>query len=148
MLGNTQNGWLVRGFTLVAWMLVAGCCVYWAFKLGGGTPAMVVPVAARPAAPADPAAVARLLGATAQVSVSAPVANIASRFALVGVVARQSRGGAALISVDGKPARPYRVGTAIDEGVWLSAVEGRRAVISASVRGPAILTLELPALSR
>ena len=66
----------------------------------------------------------------------------------MGVVARRSRGGAALISVDGKPARPYRVGTAIDEGVWLSAVEGRRAVISGSARGPAILTLELPVLSR
>ena len=36
MLGNTQNRWLVRAFTLVAWMLVAGSCVYWAFKLGGG----------------------------------------------------------------------------------------------------------------
>ncbi len=148
MLGNTQNRWLVRAFTLVAWMLVAGSCVYWAFKLGGGAPLAVVPVAARTAAPADPAAVARLLGATAQLSMAAPVTSIASRFSLVGVVARRSRGGAALISVDGKPARPYRVGTAIDEGVWLSAVEGRRAVISGSARGPAILTLELPVLSR
>ena len=68
--------------------------------------------------------------------------------ALVGVVAGRSRGGAALISVDGKPARPFRVGSAIDEGLWLSSVEGRRAVIAATAAGPALLTLELPALRR
>jgi general secretion pathway protein C len=73
-----------------------------------------------------------------------PAVSLASRFALVGVVAERSRRGAALIAVDGKPARPYRVGAAIDQGVLLQSVEGRRAVLSASVGGPALVTLELP----
>ena len=129
-------------------MLVAGSGVYWALKLGGGAPAAVVPLPARATASADPVTVARLLGATAQAAVSAPAISLASRFALVGVVANRSSSGAALISVDGKQARPYRVGTVIDEGLWLSSVQGRRATIAASARGPAILTLELPPLRR
>ena len=146
---NPQGRWAVRGAAFVLWALAAASAAYWGLKLVG-RPASG-PVAApslRTAAPADPAAVARLLGATAQAAVAAPVASLASRFALVGVVAGRSRGGAALIAVDGKPARPFRVGSAVDEGLLLQSVEGRRAVLAASTGGPAVLTLELPPIRR
>lgn len=104
--------------------------------------------ALRAAAPADPAAVARLLGASPQAMAAAPVVSLASRFSLVGVVAGRSRRGAALIAVDGRPAKPFRVGSAVDEGLWLQAVEGRRAVLAASANGPGVLTLELPPIPR
>ena len=64
------------------------------------------------------------------------------------MVAGNSRRGAALIAIDGKPARPYRVGGVLEEGLVLQAVEGRRAVLAASAEGPALLTLELPALRK
>ena len=47
----------------------------------------------------------------------------ANRFTLIGVLSgRSSGGGAALIAVDGKPAKPFRVGAAVDEGLVLQAL--------------------------
>jgi general secretion pathway protein C len=92
----------------------------------------------------DPAAIARLMGASPAQAAAAPAVNIASRFALAGVVARPSGTGVALISVDGKPAKPYRVGAPVEEGLVLQAVEPRRALLGPSAQGPASVTLELP----
>lgn len=93
---------------------------------------------------------ARLLGASpvAASGSAQPAASLASRFNLLGVVAARSHRGAALIAVDGKPARPYRVGATIDEGLVLQSVQGRRAVLAATAGGPAVLTLELPPVKR
>ena len=54
-------------------------------------------------------------------------------------------GGAALIAVDGKPAKPYRVGAVIDTGLVLQSLGPRQARLGASAEGPASLTLEMPA---
>ena len=140
----------MRLATLALWLLAAGSCVYWGLRLAARAAPAAVAVPVRQPFAADPAAVARLLGASA-VAASAqaqPTASLASRFNLLGVVAARSRQGAALIAVDGKPARPYRVGSAIDEGLVLQSVQGRRAVLAASASGPAVLTLELPAIKR
>ncbi|MDB5946181.1 MAG: hypothetical protein JWQ33_1207, partial [Ramlibacter sp.] len=79
--------------------------------------------------------------------VAAP-ASLASRFNLLGVVSVRSHDGAALIAVDGKPPRPYRVGAAVDDALVLQSVQTRRAVLANSVSGPAVLTLELPPVKR
>ncbi len=60
-------------------------------------------------------------------------------------MANRLGGGAALIAVDGKPARPFRVGTLVEEGLVLQSLEGRRALLGAERGGPSTLTLELPA---
>jgi general secretion pathway protein C len=67
---------------------------------------------------------------------------------LLGVLADRQHGGAALISVDGKAAKPYRVGAPVDGNLVLQSVAGRRAVLAAGVDGPAQMTLELPPLSK
>ena len=93
-------------------------------------------------------AVLRLLGVQAAnaVAARAPVASLASRFALIGVLAgRSSGGGAALIAVDGQPAKPFRVGAAVDEGLLLQSLDPRQARLGASMDGPATLTLDMPA---
>ncbi|MGE0331466.1 MAG: type II secretion system protein N [Ramlibacter sp.] len=142
-----HNPWLPRAGSFAVWLLAAGCAVYWGLKLpaasGAAAPA---PVPAGPAAPADPAAVARLLGATAAVPGAGPVATPArsSRFALVGVVSGRSQGGAALIAVDGKPAKPYRVGATVEDGLVLQSVAPRRATLGPAANGPAAFTLEMP----
>jgi general secretion pathway protein C len=70
---------------------------------------------------------------------AAPVPALASRFQLLGVAAgERSGGGAAVISVDGKPARSYRVGSTLEEGLVLQSVRGRQAVI-ASREGQPVL---------
>ncbi len=150
MATSVHRRWSVRLATLLLWLLAAGSCVYWGLRLAArAAPAAVAAPLRQPFA-ADPAAVARLLGANPVVAAAAaqPTVSLASRFSLQGVVAERSRRGAALIAVDGKPARPFRVGAAIDEGLVLQSVEGRRAVLAASAGGPPVLTLELPAVKR
>ena len=150
MATTVQGRWAVRLATLLVWGVAAASCVYWGLRLLPRVPAAAVAAPARAPAPVDPAAVARLLGASpvTQAGAAAPVTSLASRFNLLGVVAAQSRRGAALIAVDGKPARPFWVGTSIDQGLVLKSVEGRRAVIASSWDGPAVLTLELPPLKQ
>jgi len=148
MVSNLHSRWPVAGATFTLWALVAASAVYWGLKFtapAGGTTAAV---ASRNAAPPDPAAIARLLGAGPAAAAAAPVASLSSRFVLVGVVASASHHGAALIAVDGRPARPFRVGAALDEGVVLQSVAARRAVLAASADGPALVTLELPTVRK
>jgi general secretion pathway protein C len=95
-----------------------------------------------PTASADPAAIAALLGAVPNSGAAAPVASLSSRFALIGVVADATHSGAALIAVDGKPPKPFRVGANIDENLVLQSVDSRRAVLGSG--GAPVLTLELP----
>lgn len=127
------------------WALAAGAAVFWALRLA--SPTDVVAAAAtmpRPSVAADSDSVARLLGVL-PASRTAPVApEAASRFALSGVVADPSKQGAALISIDGKPPRPFRVGSTIGESYVLQSVGLRSATIGMQADGPAAFTLQLP----
>jgi general secretion pathway protein C len=150
MLTPTPASWTVRGATFALWLLAAATAAFWALKVGSGTITIAAPVTAgRAMAAVDPAAIARLLGSASPLpaaggTAAAPVATLASRFTLLGVAAEVRSGrGAAVISVDGKPARPYRVGSALDEGLVLQSVKGRQAVI-AQANGQPVVTLELP----
>ena len=140
--------WTVRGATFALWLLAAGCAAFWGLRLGSAPEVAAPPPPGPRAVAVDPAAIARLLGGTSAapgMAGAAPVASLASRFQLVGVAAgARSGGGAAVISVDGAPARPYRVGTAIEPGLVLQSVQGRRAVLAAQPGGPPVATLELP----
>ncbi len=96
----------------------------------------------------DPQALARALGGGGAVANASVQAAPSTAYVLVGVLADRQHGGAALISVDGKAAKPYRVGAAVDGGLVLQSVAGRRAVLAAGVDGPVQMTLELPPLSK
>jgi general secretion pathway protein C len=144
MVSNPGNRWAVAAGTFVLWGLVAASAVYWAVKLSSGTGTGPIAPPAPSAPPSDPAAIARLLGASPVAAAAAPAASASSRFALLGVVAEADGGGAALISVDGKPPKPYRVGASVDEGLVLQSVQPRRATVGPSLRAPPALTLELP----
>ena len=141
----TPAAWTVRGATLALWALAAGSAMVWGLKLGGSQrPIAVPPPPLRQVAPVDPVALARLLGSSSAAAPSAPVPTMASRFQLLGVAAGvESGGGAAVIAIDGKPARPYRVGATLEEGVVLQSVHGRQAVLAAP-NGSPLLTLEVP----
>lgn len=127
------------------WALAAGAAVFWVLRLA--SPADAVAAAAtmpRPSVSADSDAVARLLGVL-PASRTAPVApEAASRFALSGVVADPSKQGAALISIDGKPPRPFRVGSPVGDNYVLQSVGLRSATIGMQLDGPAAFTLQLP----
>ena len=135
----------LRAVTFVVWALLAGCAVYWVLMMSSGRAsagAVVAPPTA--AARVDSSAVGRVLGATVQAAT--PQESAASRFALQGVVAGSPGGGAALIAVDGQPAQAFKVGSAVSEGLVLKSTGARRAVLAAGREGPALITLDMPAL--
>ncbi|MBS7806174.1 hypothetical protein KIH26_01040 [Variovorax sp. PCZ-1] len=147
-----------RFATFLVWLLAALCCVYWVLKFVRGPVAPMSAVAASTSqvAAVDTQALARGLGGgqTPAASnptdvVAAPSAFQAARFVISGVVVQKagSGKGVALIAVDGKPPRPYRVGTALADGVVLHSVSPGKAMLSASVDAAPGLTLELPQLT-
>jgi general secretion pathway protein C len=148
-LGNRM--FYVRAATFVLAGLAAGSAAHWGLKIWGagaaGLPAPLASVSGTPAV--DSQAVARALGAgPVAVSPTAEQPPPASRFTLLGVVADAYSGGVALISVDGKPARPFAVGAPVDGRLLLQSVTGRRAALGTDRNGPAEVALELPALPK
>ena len=91
----------------------------------------------------DVSAAARSLGAASAPTAAAPA--LASRFQLQGVMSGASGAGIALMTVDGKPAKPFRVGAVVADGLVLQSADGRRISLGAAVDGPQALVLELPA---
>ena len=131
------------------WALAALCAAYWALKFAGSTSAAVtVATVAGPAPGSEPADLAKIFGPPLAAA-SAPVASIpklidpSTRFMLVGVVADRASAGVALISVEGKAARPYRVGSQIDDAYLLKSVALRSATLAPLSQDGAGFTLEL-----
>jgi general secretion pathway protein C len=153
-----QRSFWNRFATFLVWLLATGCVVYWALKFVRGPQ---VPLSAAVASPANSAgavdaqALAKALGGGVAPAVAAaspavaPSALQAARFVLTGVVVQKagSGTGVALIAVDGKPSRPYRVGSALTDGVVLHSVSAGKAMLSTAANAPAGLTLELPQLT-
>ena len=139
-----QSIWWPRLATFFLALLAAASVGYWGLKLSGSSSASTVAPAqaAGPSPLADATAVARILGGGLQpVASAAPSAP--SRFILAGIVTEGKYAGAALISVDGKPARPFRVGARVDDNLVLQALAPRAATLGASTDAPAGMTLEL-----
>lgn len=138
-----------RVSAFVIWALVAASALYWALRLAAGGP--VAPPYTLPVSGAAPLRgdLSRLFGSAAVPTGPAVAAapELSSRFKLVGVVAPAASapqgGGIALVSVDGKPPRPYRVGARIENDLMLRAVARRSAQIGPANDGTAF-TLELP----
>jgi general secretion pathway protein C len=144
---------LSRFGAFVIWAAVAASIVFWALRLGArplSAPAHAQVVSTASAVGAD---LSRLFGVDAPAALPAvgvePVVQADARFRLVGVVAPRAPAaaaeGVALIATDGKPAKAYRVGAAVDGEMVLLGVNARGA--SLGPRGqPAQVALQLPTL--
>jgi general secretion pathway protein C len=149
MQTQSINLWWLRTVTFLVAAVAAASATFWVLKWTSPPPSHPSAAVIFSEAPtADPQAIARLLGGGQVVASAAPLASAASRFKLTGVIADRAQGGYALISVDGKPAKPYRVGAQIDDGLVLQSVAPRSAALAARLDAPASLTLELPKLNR
>ena len=130
------------------WAALAASAVFWGLRLGGTSPAApphTVPVADVTAPRAD---LSRLFGAEeAPATEEAPAPEASSRFHLLGVVAPKAAGGpgVALIAVEDKPARAFRVGAVVDGDLVLQAVQARGIELGPRGGAPA-MRLELPPL--
>ena len=130
--------------SLLVWGVVAFSAVTWGLRWSAtGTSPSNATAAAQALPEVDVSAAARSLGAATVQAAVAP--TLASRFQLQGVMAGGPDAGAALIAVDGKPAKPYRVGAVVADGLVLQSAQGRRVTLGAAMDGPQTLMLELPA---
>jgi general secretion pathway protein C len=130
--------------TLLVWGAVAFSAVTWGLRWSAtGNAPSNANTAAQALPELDVSAAARSLGAAPAQVAAAP--TLASRFQLQGVMAGGPNAGAALIAVDGKAAKPFRVGAVVADGMVLQLAQGRRISLGASMDGPQALVLELPA---
>ena len=138
----------LRVSAFVIWALVAASVVFWALRLGTrgpSAPPYTLPVGDAPLPRGD---LSRLLGSAPAASAVAAAPELSSRFRLVGVAAPLASApqgfGIALLSIDGKPARPFRVGAHVDGDLLLRSVAQRSAAFGPA-SGATSFTLELPA---
>jgi general secretion pathway protein C len=141
--------------------LAAGSAMFWTLKwplpnLAAELPADLTVAGAQTAAP-NPQAIAKLLGGghrmigppptgmqTSGQTASSRAVQAASRMHLAGVVSSGKQEGIALIAMDGKPAKPFSVGQRVDGDLLLQSVTPTRASLGTEIKGPAVVTLELP----
>jgi len=139
---------MARWVTFLVWAAVAASTVAWGVKL------LVTPPPAPPDLRVADAGVAlradtsRVLGADLPAPTSEQAAPVAdARFQLIGVVApRTSRPvheGVALIAVDGKPPKAFRIGAAVDGATVLKSVRARGADLGPR-DGATSITLDIP----
>lgn len=140
-----------RLFAFVIWAAVAASAVAWVLKLSAASrpvPPHAAVVGDSGVAGAD---LTRLLGADAPAAVAQVAPNPgSSRLKLLGVVAARAeaaaQSGVAVIAIDGRPGRPYRVGGPVDQDLVLLEVRQRSASLGPAA-GPASIKLELPPLA-
>ena len=142
---------MARWFAFMAWALVAASAAAWGLKLFVNSP--TAPPQTQVIAPSAALRgdLTRVFGADAPAtSANAPPEPAASsRFQLVGVVAPRAGTavgqGLALIAVDGKAARAYRIGAVVEGETVLQSVRARGASLGPR-GGVATVALEIPAL--
>ena len=139
---------LLRWVSMCVWALVAASAVFWGLRLF--TKASPMPAQTQVAdAGAARGDLSRVLGVDppAPVAAAAPEPTADARFALIGVVsprgAAPGQGGVALISVDGKTPRAYKLGAVVDGQNVLQAVSARGVSLGPQ-GGPALVALNIP----
>ncbi len=148
MLVSPQHRLVLHTATFLVWALAASCAGYWILQVtsnpGPAERAVADAVGAPTGVPSEAGALARLLGATAPQATT--VASNSSRFSLKGVVSGALGNEAALIVIDDKPARAFRVGSVVEDGLILQSARARQVTLSAKSGGPAVMTLDMPPL--
>ena len=140
--------WRVRLVTLGVAALAAASVVFWGLNISAPTPVQVntAALATAEAEAVDWAALARALGAIKNSETPAAPALTAQRWVLTGVARAGTAEGMALIAAEGQPAKPYRLKSRLEEGLYLVALEPRLAHLGPSPQGPVSISLTLPKL--
>jgi len=143
-----------KGSAFLIWAAAAAAAVFWGLRVWGESPQPPAHAQPAPAPAVASGDLTRVLGANpvtpAVVVDTAPPSVDQTRFQLVGVIAPSASGASgrssgpawATISVDGKPARTYRVGTVVEGSNVLQKVAARGVEIGPRGGEPA-LTLKL-----
>jgi general secretion pathway protein C len=134
----------MRLTNLLVWAVVAYSAVVFGLQWGAGAPvdAVVAGSEQKQVSPdVDSLSVSKALGVAPVQSASA---SLAIRFVLVGVMDGGPSQGVALISVDGKPAKPYRIGQTVSDGLVVVGTGPKKAELGPQLGVASSLVLELP----
>ena len=134
----------LRLTSLLVWAVVAYSAVVFALQWWDGVPVDTVVLGSEQKqvlSDVDALSVSKALGAA---PVQSTGASLASRFMLVGVMDGGPSQGVALISVDGKLAKPYRLGQTVTDGFIVLATGPKKAELGPQLGATATLLLELP----
>ncbi|MDO8767429.1 MAG: hypothetical protein Q7K57_01720 [Burkholderiaceae bacterium] len=126
------------------WLLAVLCGAYWVLKFASVKPVSANSAAVAPAVVVDSTAVAKLLGATNSIAGQPGIMPASSNYALFGLAVTGSGTGVALIATDGKPAKPYRVGSNVADNWVLKSVSRTEAILASAMNAPDGMKLELP----
>lgn len=141
---TVSSSWLARLMTLTVWLLAALCAAYWAMKFVSVKPVSASTAQIVPQMVVDTQAVAKLLGATNSIAKNAVNTPANGNYTLFGLANTASGDGVALISTDGKPAKPYRVGGKVSEEWVLKGLTRTQAILAKSMSEPDGMKLDLP----
>lgn len=146
---DTQAMW-IRFVTFALWLVVGATAVAWIMPWvkPAATPAVGAAVTVAMDTVVPPADWSPLLTRSPAGPAAAPVAADASRFRLLGVAGplkAQGNQGVALLSIDGKPARAFRPGEAVDGARVVMEVSAHTVKIGVPGAPPS-LTLQAPLL--
>jgi general secretion pathway protein C len=140
--------WRVRILTFVLAGLAAASVVFWGLQMSAWAPVQMNPTSLKTfdTARVDAQALGRVLGVSKQAEAPGSRALATQRWTLTGVARAGTAQGVALIAADGQPAKLYRLKSPLEEGLFLVALEPRKAHLGPSSEGPVTMTLELPKL--
>ena len=141
----TSSTTFLQFVNLLVWAGVAYTAVFlvlrWSEGADEGAP-LIVGIEQKQFSPdVDSLSVSKALGVAPVQSASA---NLASRFVLVGVMDGGPSQGVALISVDGKPAKPYRLGQTVSDGLVVVGTGPKKAELGPHMGSSPALVLDLP----
>lgn len=139
-----------RWVAFAVWAAVAGCAAFWGSKLLVRATPVPATATAVPGLQVLRGDVSRLLGEAEVDLADAAPAAAPSRFKLVGVVAprapQAAAEGVAVIVVDDRPPRAYRVGATVDGALVLQRVHAKGADLGARDAAQASVTLAVSPL--
>ena len=130
----------------MVWLAVGLCATYWAFKFVTTKHVEATAALPAPTVVVDSKAVGKLLGATDSIAVKVINTPDSTKFVLFGLASTARGQGVALIALDGKPAKPYRVGSLVADDLVLKSISKTGVILAVSLQAPEGVTLELPQL--
>lgn len=144
MKTRSASIWSLRLITLAVWLLAVLCGVYWAMKFVTVKPVNAGFASTSPTVLLDSQAIAKLLGAPDLIATQATITPASSNYALFGLAVEKSGRGVALIATDGKPAKPYRVGSKVADEWVLKSISRTDAILATAMNAADGMKLELP----
>ncbi len=126
------------------WLAAALSITYWGLRLAGQSDWTPVNTSLQSSVEANPVAVAMLLDATPLEATEEETPVVQTRFSLIGLVNQGGEQGAALIAIDDKPPRPYRVGSLVADGLILQSVTAKGARLAPAEGDRMALELSMP----